>query len=62
MDANTARRHTISSLSRLREAGDVEALAQWCEWNDPNGDYLDDGSELWSPDEYWTVIVAAFDR
>ena len=62
MDAITARSHSIETLGRLMDSGDVEQLAQWCEWNDPNGDYRGDDGTLWHIGDYWMVIVDAFDR
>ena len=60
MDHITAHNHTLSTLNALVEADAAELLAQWCEWNDANGDYRADDGTLWTSLEYWGVIYSAF--
>jgi len=62
MNATTARNHTLRSLVQLYDENNTEALCEWCEWNDPNGDYREDSGALWNIGEYWMVIQDAFDR
>ena len=62
MDSIDARHHTFDSLGRLMDAGNAESLAQWCEWNDPYGDYREENGTLWHIGDYWCVISDAFDQ